>query len=103
IEVAALDGIVELIGYPDPGGIVFLGEVGRQIGPGHEVKEIIAHTGYSKRTIRAQVAAASPLPPFVAARGCGKRSRTGQRKPGNTSSPSSSSFSRKLWLEPLNR
>ena len=35
VEIVALHRIVEGIGQPDPGGVVLLIEVGRQIGPGH--------------------------------------------------------------------
>src|SRR5206468_2711948 len=42
IELMSLDRIVELVGEPDPGRVVALVEVVRQIGPGHQVEEVIA-------------------------------------------------------------
>jgi len=47
IKIVALDRIVEAIGKPDPGGIVFVVEVGRQIRPGHQVKKIDLHSASS--------------------------------------------------------
>jgi hypothetical protein len=43
VQVVALGGVVERVGNPDPGGVVFLGEGVVEERPGHEVEEVELH------------------------------------------------------------
>src|SRR6516164_9862121 len=41
VQVVTLGGVVEGVGHPHPGGVVLPVEVGRQVGPGHQVEEVV--------------------------------------------------------------
>jgi hypothetical protein len=43
VKVVSLDGVVEAVGQPDPGRVVLGGEVVGQVGPRHEVEEVVLH------------------------------------------------------------
>ena len=43
VQLVTLDRIVKGVGQPDPGGIVLLVEVGRQMRPRHQMEEVVLH------------------------------------------------------------